>query len=57
MNMIEEWYEWKWSDHDFNKEILKYPKISVTGHFPSKGEIRLCGPKEDIEALIKSLKG
>ena len=55
--MIEGWYKETWSDRDFNKEILKYPKIRITGHFPSKGEISLCGPKEDIEALIKSLKG
>ena len=57
MNMIEEWYTEKWSDRDFNREVLKYPRISITGHFPSKGEIRLCGPKEDIEELIKVLTG
>lgn len=53
--MIEEWYSETWSDRDFNRAIQKYPKIEITGHFPSKGEIRLCGPEEDIESLIKEL--
>lgn len=53
--MMEEWYKETWSDRDFNRAIQKYPKIRITGHFPSKGEIRLRGPEEDIKSLIKEL--
>jgi hypothetical protein len=55
--MIEGWYKETWSDRDFNRVIQKYPKVKITGHFPSKGEISLCGPEEDIESLIKELTG
>jgi len=54
--MIEQWFKETWSDSKFNKEIRQFPKIEITGHFPSKGEIRLSGPEEDVAKFIKMLK-
>jgi hypothetical protein len=51
----EEWYKETWDERKFNKIINEYPKIEITGHLPSKGEIRLSGPKKDIENLFQEL--
>jgi hypothetical protein len=53
--MIGEWFKETWSDSAFNRVIQKFPKIRITGHFPSKGEVRLAGPKEDVMEFIKIL--
>lgn len=53
--MIEEWFKETWSDDLFNRVIRRFPKVEITGHFPSRGEVRLAGPKEDVMEFIKIL--
>jgi hypothetical protein len=50
---MEKWITYRWSDKWWNKNIQNFPSITVTGHFPSKSEIRLSGSKEEMEAFLK----
>lgn len=53
--MVEKWYKETWSDRDFNKNIKDYPNVEITGHLPSKGEIRLAGPEQEVCDFISKL--